>query len=266
MNCATVRSARRSSVGNVKLAQATDNVSVGGNYYFHNNRRQKAFIKSLVLEKGTHTLDLMNWFIDSTPVRVYAEGGRDVFGGDAPNDKRCATCDEKDTCPYFVDAGRFIMDYGEAVNLPDGCVWAREIDIDDNAIVSVRYANGAKLTYTECHFTPDYNRQFVLIGDKGRLTGFYNNEQEFVIRVQKRHETKVDEYHPSRAAGGPGGGDPRILDDSIGRACRNERGCIGAVDARNSAAIAIASAISSETGQPFVIPPVTLATTTPTHT
>ena len=67
--------------------------------------------------------------------------------------------------------------------------------------------------------------------------------------MQKRHETKVDEYHPPRAEGGHGGGDPRIIDDFIGRACRGERSCIGAVDARNSAAIAIASAISCETGQ-----------------
>ena len=83
-----------------------------------------------------------------------------------------------------------------------------------------------------------------------------------MIRVQKRHETKVDEYHPPRAEGGHGGGDPRIIDDFIGRACRGERSCIGAVDARNSAAIAIASAISCETGQPVMIPPATLAITT----
>lgn len=197
----------------------------------------------------------MNWFIGSTPTRVFAEGGLDVFSGDEPNDKCCATCAKKETCPYSIDAREYITDYGESVNMPDGCVWAREIDVDDNAIVSVRYANGAKLTYTECHFSPDYNRQFVLIGDKGRLTGFYNNEQEFLIRVQKRHETKVDEYHPPRAEGGHGGGDPAIIDDFIGRACRNEHSCIGAVDARNSAAIAIASGISCETGQPFTIPP-----------
>ena len=242
-------------IGEVKMGMAEDNVSVGGQYYFHNNRRRKAFIRSLMLEKGTHTLDLMNWFIGSNPVRVFGEGGLDVFGGDAPNDKRCRDCEEKGTCPYFMKTEGFVMDYGAALKKSqDGCVWAQEVDVDDNAVITVRYENGAKMTYTECHFTPDYNRHFTLIGDKGRLYGFYNNEQEFVIRVQKRHSRKVDEYHPPRSAGGHGGGDPRILEEFVGRALRDEHSCHGALDARNSAAIAIAAAESCETHAAVEIP------------
>ncbi|MBT6148385.1 MAG: Gfo/Idh/MocA family oxidoreductase, partial [Gemmatimonadetes bacterium] len=161
-------------IGDVKLGMAVDNVSVGGQYYYHNNRRRKDFIRSLMLEKGTHTLDLMNWFIGSEPVRAFGEGGLDVFGGDAPDDKRCRDCDEKDTCPYYRDVSGFVMDYGEELKqAQDGCVWAREVDVDDNCVITVRYANGAKMTYTECHFTPDYNRHFTLIGDRGRMYGFY---------------------------------------------------------------------------------------------
>ena len=241
-------------IGEVKLGMAVDNVSVGGQYYYHNNRRKKAFIKSLMLEKGTHTLDLMNWFIGSNPIRVFAEGGLDVFGGDERNDKRCRDCEEKSTCPYFIDSEHFVLDYGEQARIADGCVWAEEVDVDDNSVVTVRYENGAKMTYVECHFTPDYNRHFTLIGDKGRLYAFYNNEQEFVIRVQKRHSTKIDEYHPPRSEGGHGGGDPRIIDEFIGRALRNEHGCVGALDARNSAAIAIAAAESCETHLSVAIP------------
>jgi len=247
-------------IGQVKMAMAVDNVSVGGQYYFHNNRRRREFIKSLMIEKGTHTLDLMNWFIGSDPVRVYAEGGLDVFGGEEPDDKRCRDCDDKSTCPYFIDTSGFVMDYGEQLKkAADGCVWAREIDVDDNAVATVRYANGAKMTYTECHFTPDYNRHFTLIGDLGRLYGFYNNEQEFLIRVQKRHSADIQEYHPPRRAGGHGGGDPRILEEFVSRALAGQHDCPGALDARNSAAIAIAAAESCETGQPVEIPPFTSA-------
>lgn len=71
----------RGDIGEVRIAYAVDNVSVGGNYYFHDRQRRADYIVSLVLEKGTHTLDLMNWFIDAQPLKVYAEGGRDVFGG-----------------------------------------------------------------------------------------------------------------------------------------------------------------------------------------
>ena len=247
-------------IGSVKLGMAVDNVSVGGQYYYHNNRRRKDFIRSLMLEKGTHTLDLMNWFIGSDPVRAFGEGGLDVFGGDEPDDKRCRDCDEKDTCPYYRDVSGFVMDYGEQLKqAQDGCVWAREIDVDDNSVITVRYANGAKMTYTECHFTPDYNRHFTLIGDRGRMYGFYNNEQEFLIRVEKRHTTKVDEYHPPRRTGGHGGGDPAILEAFVQSALAGEHTCSGAVDARNSAAIAIAAAQSCETNQAVDIPTFSFA-------
>ncbi|MBT4503223.1 MAG: hypothetical protein HOC74_36160, partial [Gemmatimonadetes bacterium] len=76
----------------------------------------------------------------------------------------------------------------------------------------------------------------------------------FLIRIQKRHETKVDEYHPPRSSGGHGGGDPRILEEFINMAVRGEHNCTGALDARNSAAIAIAAADSCETGLPVEIP------------
>jgi len=244
----------KGEIGDVKLGTAVDNVSVGGQYYYHNKRRRKEFTRSLMLEKGTHTLDLMNWFIGSNPIRVFGEGGLDVFGGNERNDKRCLHCKDKGTCPYFIDRGRLVMDYGEQVRISDGCVWANEIDVDDNSAITVRYENGAKMTYVECQFTPDYNRHFTLIGNKGRLYGFYNNKQQFVIRVQKRHCAKIDEYYPPKSEGGHGGGDPRILDEFISRALKNEYSCVGTLDARNSAAIAIAAAESCETHLPVAIP------------
>ena len=82
----------RKEIGDIKLGMAIDNVSVGGQYYYHGSRRRKDYIVSLILEKGTHTLDLMNWFVGANPVRVFAEGGLDFFGGRESNTKRCRDC------------------------------------------------------------------------------------------------------------------------------------------------------------------------------
>lgn len=90
-------------IGDIKIGTVVDNISVGGNYYYHNARRRKDFIRSLILEKGVHSLDITNWLVDSSPVNVYCSGGLDVFGGDAPNDKRCRDCSEAGSCPYYVD-------------------------------------------------------------------------------------------------------------------------------------------------------------------
>jgi predicted dehydrogenase len=244
----------RGDIGQVKTAYAVDNVSVGGQYYYHDARRRKDYIRSLMLEKGTHTLDLMNWFIGGQPVRVFAEGGLDAFGGDQPDDKRCYDCDRKDTCPYFMPS-EFQMDYGAKVlQRADGCVWAKEVDVDDNSIAVVRYDNGAKMTYVECHFTPDYNRHFTLIGTRGRMYGFYNNEQDFRIELTYRHTQRRDVIYPPRQPGGHGGGDPRIQDQFLRLIRAGQPACPGVIGARNSAAIAIAAAESCETGMPVSIP------------
>ena len=244
------------TIGDVRLAYAVDNVSVGGSYYFHGPKRRQEYVKSLVLEKGTHTLDLMNWFIGAHPRRVYAESALDVFGGDAPNDKRCRACDERDTCPYYV-ASEFTMDYGQVLqDKEDLCVYARECDTHDNSVVTVLYDNGAKLGYLECHFTPDYSREFTLIGTKGRMYGFYNNEQDFRIEVTYRHSAQRDVRFPEKRPGGHGGGDPRIQDEFLRLVQRGAPACPGVLGARNSAAIAIASHEALQSGQPVAIPAV----------
>jgi len=246
----------RGAIGTVKTAYAVDNVSVGGNYYFHGPKRRQDFVRSLVLEKGTHTLDLMNWFVGSHPRRVYAEGGLDVFGGDAPNDKHCRDCAEAATCPYYVSA-TFTMDYGQVLyDKDDYCVYAQECDTHDNTVVTVRYENGCKMSYIECHFTPDYSREFTLIGTAGRMYGFYNNEQEFRIEITYRHSDRRDVIYPEKRHGGHGGGDPRIQDEFLRRVSVGQACCPGVVGARDSAAIAIAAHEAEARGVPVTIPPL----------
>jgi len=242
------------TIGEIRLAYAVDNVSVGGNYYYHGAKRRQDFVKSLVLEKGTHTLDLMNWFIGSHPRRVYAEGALDVFGGNAPNDKRCRDCEEASTCPYYV-ASEFTMDYGQVLrDKEDLCVYAQECDTHDNSVVTVWYDSGAKMCYLECHFTPDYSREFTLIGTKGRMYGFYNNEQDFRIELTYRHSTRHDVIYPEKRRGGHGGGDPRIQDEFLRLVQAGAPACPGVLGARNSAAIAIASHDAIQSGAPVLIP------------
>ena len=247
--CRTMREILdRGDIGEVRLAYAVDNVSVGGTYYYHGPRRKREYTVSLILEKGTHTLDLMNWYIGSDPVRVYSESSLDVFGGQEPDTLRCRDCARAGSCPYSI-AGPGAQVHG------DGCVWAKEIDVEDNSVTTVRYANGAKLTYVECHFTPDYNRHFVLIGTKGRMVAFYNNEQEFRIELTYRHSDRRDLFSPPKLSGSHGGGDVAIHAEFLSLARAGKACCPGVMGARNSAAIAIRAAESSEVGESRHIEP-----------
>lgn len=159
-------------IGNLRLAYAVDSVERGSAYFFHSWQRLRRNSGGLLLQKATHSLDILNWMAESRPVSVYALGGRDVFGGREPNSKRCGTCRRKTKCPEFIDARRYHSDYlsGKAFVIEDKCVFAREIDILDNEVLVIRYANGVRATFVECHFTPDYKREFVFIGDHGRLS------------------------------------------------------------------------------------------------
>jgi len=197
-------------LGDLTLGTAIDNVSGGGDYFYHDRQRTKAYAVSLLMQKGVHTIALLNWFLGGTPTKVYATGSLAYFGGDQPNDKRCRDCDQASTCPSFVRWDKFLMDYGETIEKPNGCVFSAEVDVNDNSQVLITYANGNHGVYTECHFTPEYTRDFELVGDKGKRNALYNNECNFTIRNQYRHTDRVDEWHPKSAGGGHGGGDPRL--------------------------------------------------------
>ena len=108
----------------------------------------------------------------------------------------------------------------------------------------------------ECHFTPEYSREFLFVGDKGKLTAFYNNEQEFKIMVWKRFEKEPVYYYPKKVEGigAHGGGDEGIIKRFSSLVLRGEPCMIGVKGARDSAAIAIAAYGSEESGMPVMIP------------
>ena len=244
----------RGDIGQVKIATVVDNVSVGGNFYFHGVKRKKDYITSLILHKGTHSVDLANWIIDASPVKVYASGGLDVFGGQDSNDTRCLDCDKD--CPYQRNDKDFYMDYGSRPRKTrdDRCVYSTECDVSDNTLVIVDYDNGARMSYMECHFTPEYTRELTFVGDKGKLTAFYDNEQNFKIMVWKRHEEEPVYYYPEKQEGGHGGGDDAILAAFGEYVLEGKPGMYGIRGARDSAVIAIAAAESEVTGIPVLIP------------
>ena len=242
-------------IGEIKIGSAVDNVSMGGNAFYHNSYRKKEYVKSLMLQKGTHTLDLVNWLLGTSPVKVYESSGLDVFGGKESNQLRCRDCDKKSTCHYYIDSENSLSDYKAIVrDKEDLCVYAKECDVPDNGLLLIDYASGARISYMECHFTPEYTREFTFIGTKGKITAFYNNEQEFKITVRKRHTRKLDVYFPKRSDGGHGGGDPMIVNDFLQRIRSGESGMYGLRGARDSAAIAIAGYESAHTGMPVEIP------------
>jgi len=175
-------------------------VASASDYYFHDWHGVSKNTNSLLLQKGTHDLDIINWIVGAEPVRVAAFAERQYFGGKMRNALTCPECNRKKTCPEFQDNERV------------QCAFRHEIDVDDNHVVIVDYANGVKVSYNECHFTPDDNREYTFIGTEGKL---YMNGAENWIRVEHRHSSGPIEEQHMRGLGGHGGGDDRLLDDLV---------------------------------------------------
>ena len=242
-------------IGEVKVANAFDNVAVGGQYFFHNPARQKEYMKSLLLQKACHSLDLLNWFVGSDPVRVYGIGGQAFFGGGKNPAERCSECSRGESCPYFIRQ-KLQLDYDAVVESRDYCVWGKRMDLDDHSLLAITYANDAKATFHEVHFTPEYSREFWFVGTEGKLYGYYDNPGRFLVRIEYSHDPqrRTEEWKPPHTGGSHGGGDARLRDEFYRRIVENDPPVEAVNSAYYSTALAICAQESVETGQVVDIP------------
>ncbi len=257
-HCAVFTTMRRlldeGRIGEVKVAHVFDNVSVGGSYYFHRPRR-KAQMKSLLLQKASHSLDLLNGFAGSRPVKVYGIGGQDFYGRRDTGGLRCRNCGEQ--CPYRARPRGFQPEPG-APEIWDYCVWSREMDLNDNSELCISYANGVKATFHECHFTPDYSREFWLVGTRGKMYGYYDGPGRFLVRIEYANDPdrRTEEFKPPRPEGGHGGSDGFLRDECYRRIVAGASSEDALHSAYYSTALAACAEESIESGLPVAIPPM----------
>lgn len=193
-------------------------------FFARDKTRSKENVVSLVLQKGVHGLDLLNWFMGSSPAWVSAVGARKVFGGKAPADKHCRDCDERETCvhshghTYRLDPPGVDLETNQ-----DFCVWSVAADVEDVNLVNIEYASGVVGSYHEIHFAPYYGIHLTLFGSKAQLDVEANHDTGVAyIEVTKRFGNRDQRRErPSRDTG-HGGADPALLAD-FARACREGR-------------------------------------------
>ena len=133
-----------------------------GANYFRTWHRQKKNSGGLLVHKSTHHFDLVSWFLGEWPVEVYAKGRLVCYGPQRQErGVRCRTCAHQKTCEYYIDLGQkeeFRQLYLAAEEADgyyrDGCVFAPEIDAEDDLAVLVTYSGGTRLYYTLRCYSP----------------------------------------------------------------------------------------------------------------
>ncbi|GAA1976084.1 Gfo/Idh/MocA family oxidoreductase [Isoptericola halotolerans] len=158
--------------------------TVHGADYFRRWHREKVNNGGLLVHKSSHHFDLVNWWIDDVPVRVFASGGRRFYGDDAAHaqgyeptgGERALNAEGVD--PWALDMAKdpYLGElYGPEAQAHDGYVRNRSvfdagITTEDTLGLVVEYAGGPMLTYSLTASAPWEGYRVVVNGSRGQAT------------------------------------------------------------------------------------------------
>ena len=255
--------------------------------YFRRWHREKANAGGLMVHKATHHFDLVNWWIDSEPVTVFADG-RLFFYGDVNGKRRGLARDYARAAgspaaaddPFAINlaaSDRLRELYLEAEQddgyYRDQNVFGPGITIEDDLAVLVRYASGASLSYHLTAYSPWEGYRIGFNGSAGRLELLVRENTFATPAEEQKHATAVQHgdaatvetealltLHPHwqppqtilhRELGqGHGGGDQRLLESLFGDPADDPLGrSADHHDGARSLLIGLAANQSFETGQ-----------------
>ena len=132
---------------------------------------------TLLLHKSAHHFDLLNWFIGSDPVEVYANGALEKYGkNNSFRGENCRSCEHTKECEFYWDITKkqkymdlYVQNEKYDGYLRDNCLWREEIDIFDKMSVLVKYANNVEVTYSLTTYSPFEGFRIAFNGKDGRL-------------------------------------------------------------------------------------------------
>lgn len=194
------------AIGEVKAVWCRHFVGNGGDYYFKDWHAERRYSNSLLLQKGAHDIDVIHWLAGGYSTSVSAIGELSVYGDVA---------DRRD------NTGRRMGEWFSVENWPGAA--QRElnpvIDVEDLSMVQMRLGNGVLASYQQCHFTPDYWRNYTVIGTAGRLENFGDGPGDAIHVWNTRTSHGFNE--PDRRVEidgdgeGHGGADPLLISEFL---------------------------------------------------
>ena len=229
------------TIGTVKAINFHENLDRRhGADYFRRWHRVKKNSGGLLIHKASHHFDALNWLAGSIPDELTAQGGTFFYGKNGPfRHKRCYECPHAKKCDFYADLWsnernrKLYFDAEKADGyIRDGCVFDKEIDIEDHAGVLYTYKNGVRVTYSLTAFASYEGWHVQFEGAKGRieLREVHNTKwaagNVAVHGLEQLVGSSLVLYSPKeglktlsipKAAGSHGGADPQIQHDFFGR-------------------------------------------------
>ena len=243
-----------------------------GAAYFRRWHGKERYSGTLFVHKSCHHFDLLNWWLDSDPEVVYAQGALEHYGSNNSfRHSNCRGCPHRDRCDFYWDietsqhlVDLYVRNEHHDGYLRDGCVWSEEIDIFDKMSAQVRYKNGVQVTYSCTTYSPYEGYRIAFNGTRGRLETWVKERQPW--EVPAHDELRVTDNFGAteliqipHASGGHGGGDTRMQDRIFKDPNLPDpyRQAAGSRDGAMSVLLGVAARKSARSGQPIEIADLT---------
>ncbi len=170
---------RQGAIGEVKAIWCRHFVGNGGDYYFKDWHADRRRVNGLLLQKAAHDLDVMHWLAGSHTVRVTAMGALSLYG--QVQDRRDRT-------------GELMGDWFSYDNWPPLSQTGLNpvVDVEDLSMMLMRMESGVLASYEQCHYTPDYWRNYTVIGTEGRIENFGDGDGGVIKLWNRRRDYDPD--------------------------------------------------------------------------
>lgn len=233
------------TIGNLQAIWVRHYVSYGGDAYFKDWHSERKNVNSLLIEKGCHDIDAIHYLANSYTEHVTGMGMLSVYNrntnlrNDLPGYKGA----------IYNPAG------WPPLNMKDR---AQKVDVEDHSMVLMQLENGVQASYCQCMYTPDSERHYVLLGDRGKIenVGEYSKHKLmlYLTRTDKFREPDVV-YHLNTSAEGHGGADLKIMKDFYNFVVTGKYSGLNPIDSRMAVACAdFATRSLRNRFSPFKIP------------
>ncbi|MDZ7725843.1 MAG: Gfo/Idh/MocA family oxidoreductase [candidate division KSB1 bacterium] len=235
----------KQSIGNVRTVDFHWYLNTyHGASYFRRWHGQREYSGTLWVHKATHHFDLLNWWIDSEPVEVFAYGDLEHYGSNHSfRGDKCRTCPHKEKCKFFWDITEnehymnlYVANEKYDGYIRDNCLFRHEINIYDKMSAQIKYANGVIVNYSLTTYSPFEGWRTAFNGFDGRLEAWLDipwisgasvDQAEMHAAEMDQGASAAEQYEPiivhnnwqkhnvikvPHSRGGHGGGDKRMQD------------------------------------------------------
>ncbi len=192
----------RGDIGEVKAVWCRHFVGNGGDFYFKDWHAERSKGTGLLLQKGAHDIDVIHWLAGGYTRRVNAMGALTLYD----------QVTDRSTNALKTQRDWFSMD-----NWPPLAQRGLnpDLDVEDISMVTMALDSGVFATYEQCHYTPDYWRNYTVIGTEGRIENFGDMADGALVRLWNRRSEYDAEgdavFRVPTARGGHGGADGAII-------------------------------------------------------